>query len=409
MQVVVTGMHRSGTSVITRLLSESGCFLGNSDDLMPAKPDNPTGFWEHLGAFDINVKILAAAGVDWDTSIGGEIEAISDRVRAEISTEILEFVAEMSKNEIWAVKDPRLAMTYPFWRPMLSEPALVWCVRNPLEIGTSLRGRNGFPVDLGVALWEAYTLAGMKNLAGLPVVVASYNELLRDPVGEVSRLVESVNALGGGGLRIPDDATVESIVRPGLCRSMISLELDDEFLTDHRRAVWDVSSRSEGWSEDVEKPGLSALSRDEILRHRQSLESERKTTPQPVHSVDETAGSTDRRDAEFFDSLLAKAEVIDSRVERMNDLLVARNEATQTEIQELERRYVSLSEEHSQLETEVAARNHELETTSHELEVVRAELERHQAALADYRSSMGGRLLDWWWRLRSKERSVRYR
>ena len=45
---VVVGMHRSGTSIVSRLLNLLGAHLGPEDDLMPPKPDNPTGFWEAL-------------------------------------------------------------------------------------------------------------------------------------------------------------------------------------------------------------------------------------------------------------------------------------------------------------------------------------------------------------------------
>jgi hypothetical protein len=34
--VTVLGMHRSGTSLVTRLLNLMGVFLGAADDLMPA-------------------------------------------------------------------------------------------------------------------------------------------------------------------------------------------------------------------------------------------------------------------------------------------------------------------------------------------------------------------------------------
>ena len=45
MALLVLGMHRSGTSALTRVLNLLGVALG--DDLMPPGPDNPLGFWEH--------------------------------------------------------------------------------------------------------------------------------------------------------------------------------------------------------------------------------------------------------------------------------------------------------------------------------------------------------------------------
>ena len=56
--VLVLGMHRSGTSALTRLLNLHGAALG--DELMPARCDNPTGFWEHSAAVAIHERLLAA-------------------------------------------------------------------------------------------------------------------------------------------------------------------------------------------------------------------------------------------------------------------------------------------------------------------------------------------------------------
>ncbi len=42
--IVLLGMHRSGTSPITRGLKALGVELG--EDLLPSAPENPTGFWE---------------------------------------------------------------------------------------------------------------------------------------------------------------------------------------------------------------------------------------------------------------------------------------------------------------------------------------------------------------------------
>ena len=396
MQVIVTGMHRSGTSVVTRLLAESGCFLGDPDDLMPAKPDNPTGFWEHLEAFDINVKILQAAGVAWDTAVGGEIEDHSDADRSALCARILEFVSAMSSYEVWAVKDPRFALTFPVWRPLLSDPVVVWCLRDPLEIGASLRGRNGFPAHLGVALWEAYTVEGLRVMKDVPVVPASYNDLLEDPVAEVGRLVEAVNALGIGTLGVPEDAAVESIVNPRLHRSTSSPEGETELLTNHRCRVWNRSRTAEGWSERTPGPALSELSRETVLDHRRASECGPETESPSGVSVEEIVERLDQRGAERIGAAAAKLEALDSRVGQLHELLADRDDLARAEIADLKRQLASAANEHLDLIVELRTREQELKT-------VRAELERHQAVLADYRSSFGGRLLEGWWRLRSKE------
>ena len=39
--IAVLGMHRSGTSVTTRVVQLLGAYLGEESDLMPTLPDNP--------------------------------------------------------------------------------------------------------------------------------------------------------------------------------------------------------------------------------------------------------------------------------------------------------------------------------------------------------------------------------
>ena len=62
--LLVLGMHRSGTSALTRLLNLHGAVLG--DDLLPAGHDNPSGFWELREAVAIHERLLAGLGMAWD-------------------------------------------------------------------------------------------------------------------------------------------------------------------------------------------------------------------------------------------------------------------------------------------------------------------------------------------------------
>src|SRR5919197_2381254 len=54
MPVAIVGMHRSGTSLVAQVLAKAGLYLGRTDDLIPAGPDNPDGYWEHAGFHGLN-------------------------------------------------------------------------------------------------------------------------------------------------------------------------------------------------------------------------------------------------------------------------------------------------------------------------------------------------------------------
>ena len=46
MQLLVLGMHRSGTSMVTRLLNMAGAYFGPEGIATEANEENPKGFWE---------------------------------------------------------------------------------------------------------------------------------------------------------------------------------------------------------------------------------------------------------------------------------------------------------------------------------------------------------------------------
>ena len=62
--IVVLGMHRSGTSTMTRALQVMGVELGSR--LMPAVEGvNDTGFWEDLDLNELNIEMLGALNREW--------------------------------------------------------------------------------------------------------------------------------------------------------------------------------------------------------------------------------------------------------------------------------------------------------------------------------------------------------
>ena len=59
--IIVLGMHRSGTSVFTGVLSLLGVDLGSK--LMPATGANESGYWEHQEVVGVNDRLLRALGL----------------------------------------------------------------------------------------------------------------------------------------------------------------------------------------------------------------------------------------------------------------------------------------------------------------------------------------------------------
>lgn len=181
--LVVCGMHRSGTSALTRVFSLLGAELPRK--LLAPAPDNPRGYWEPQAIVELNDRILSKAG-----SSAGDFLAIapgwfdSDEALAfhEPARALLE--QEFADAPLFVLKDPRIARLLPIWQPVLEgigvEPAFALTLRNPLEVAESLRLRNGFPAAQSLLLWLRHLLEAERATRLYRRTFVSFDALIDD-------------------------------------------------------------------------------------------------------------------------------------------------------------------------------------------------------------------------------------
>lgn len=186
--VAVVGMHRSGTSMVAKLLHQAGLHLGADADLMPPAAENPEGFYEHLGFVRLNDEVLNAAGAGWDCPPpphvdwgDGAFEPFRERARA--------LAMPMQPAPAWGWKDPRTSLTLPFWRSAVGPLRALVVVRNPLEVVTSLHRRNGFSIALGLTLWQTYAERILADSSPDARLMTHYDAYFLDPAREIDRVL----------------------------------------------------------------------------------------------------------------------------------------------------------------------------------------------------------------------------
>jgi hypothetical protein len=194
--VVILGMHRSGTSVITRVVNLLGLPLCDRDEFVTG-PGNPTGHWESASLVEFNERLLRA--------LGGRFDAPPDVVDgwekgqrvASLYSEAAAVFSRAYATKTWVWKDPRTCLTLPFWRLVWSDaPVAVFVYREPLEVFLSLGKRDGIGKAHCIALWERYTRSALQSAIGLPLVTVRFDELLADPDRTVAQLHRQLIALG---------------------------------------------------------------------------------------------------------------------------------------------------------------------------------------------------------------------
>lgn len=237
---VVVGMHRSGTSLLVRLLDDLGLFIGR----------DPAAHSESRHFVTINRWMLEEIGATWDQPEAVEpladhpevVDALATHVRFLLSSPRsagymgwLRYLLTGGPGEMdrpWGWKDPRTTLLLPVWSEVFPEARLVHVRRHGVDVAASLRERHGsnletwagreasvdgwadlrqwlrpgwYPprdavvgslrsLDLeeGLAMWASYLDQAQDHVEAHPGPVAElrYEDLLRDPEPHLRDLVD---------------------------------------------------------------------------------------------------------------------------------------------------------------------------------------------------------------------------
>jgi hypothetical protein len=192
--IFVTGMGRSGTSALTRVLSLCGAALPL--DVVQPNPANPAGFWEPSVSLALNDRFLEACGSSWfDVTLrpqprdAGAVAALVDA-----ATELLATGFEPDGPIV--LKDPRIAALLPYWTEAAARAGLrvvlIHLFRQPDDVAASLTRRDQLPVVLSHALWLKYNLIPERDGRPFPRVFVAYEDVMTQWSIEIERCITSL-------------------------------------------------------------------------------------------------------------------------------------------------------------------------------------------------------------------------
>jgi sulfotransferase family protein len=164
--IVIIGMHRSGTSFLTRILHHSGIFMGV----------NQSGVNEARFFLKKNIKIMEFNGFRYDTpGILSDLHStpfnysefkryfLGQPLRLDVYNKVIK-----NKGE-WGWKDPRNTYTLPFWLKYFPNMKVIHIYRNGIDVALSFflrnsklrKGNSYYSESLNdkvkaIKLWEKY-------------------------------------------------------------------------------------------------------------------------------------------------------------------------------------------------------------------------------------------------------------
>ena len=210
--IIITGMHRTGTSAIANMLYELGLDFGDPSEFITADRWNVEGYFENKEVTFLNDDIIlgefAPSRQYWTTP--GQNRNLSLKIfmalsrmryfyillagrkgvskRADLKKDEIIKMANTHKNKV--VKDPRFSITVGDWLKYAATDKIIYCHRHPFEVAMSLEKRDRLPLWVGYRLWHFHVAEFFKQIEGVRIVIVNFNNFFTEnkKYDEVKRL-----------------------------------------------------------------------------------------------------------------------------------------------------------------------------------------------------------------------------
>lgn len=182
--IFITGMHRSGTSLVAQVLYNLGLEFGNPKDFIKKDYWNTNGYLENKNFINLNNKIILGKQLSEDY-IQKNVSKFFPRLVNNLMSKKWKYLFFPNQNELKSnfktiyankefdfierkkelfVKDPRFCLTIRFWQSIYDIDYIFFAFRNPLSVASSIYKRDGLPKFIGLKLWEYHIKTFFENV-----------------------------------------------------------------------------------------------------------------------------------------------------------------------------------------------------------------------------------------------------
>jgi len=190
---VILGMHRSGTSLCSSIMSALGVDMA---DEKGEGTGNELGHWERWDIVALQDEILGffnrayyARTHDFPLPPAWWADPALQPVVGRLEQLIAE---KIRHTDAFGFKDPRTAKLMPVWKRIFNrldlKPKFVFCIRNPAQIAASLKARDGLDPSIGEYRCLDYIVESFRYSVDQDVLILDYDEWFEDPAATSQRL-----------------------------------------------------------------------------------------------------------------------------------------------------------------------------------------------------------------------------
>lgn len=328
--IVVLGMDRSGSSLLTNVLHLLGMDL--SENLVQAKVDNPKGFFEDRDIVNLNERALKQLLRDEDSPAAFlptpnewfrqvEISAIAKEMKAVVQANIERAVS------LWGFKDPRTARLLPLWDQVFSaldiEPHYILAIRDPRSVAQSLEKRNGYDQHMSQLRWATLN-AEVFTQVDSPVYVVHYENWFEDAFSVAKELRDTF-----GLESAVDNEDLQRVLSEVIDPTMNHCSKGGIFLADHVAALYEDLKEERGFvqsslslaerSKEILKIPLSGMVTAGALEKIAGKISALNRADQDFKATNKQLQESNKELKKDLDRLWAKTKDYDRQIQNFNE------------------------------------------------------------------------------------------
>jgi hypothetical protein len=233
--LIIVGMHRSGTGILTEILRRMGVFMGVKRGV-----HEETLFFRRRNQY-----IYRLAHATWDNPEPMKYLIRHEGSRAKLAAVLKQEFNSMKAlrdywgllgflrsrvrpHRLWGWKDPRNTYTLPIWLDLFPQARIIHVYRNGIDVASSLRRRERnrkakmhllsyrcLELEGAFSLWAEYVSTCLKTVEAMPsdrAMAIQYEAFLTEPGHHISNMAAFLG-LQLDGRTVADELASE--IQPG--------------------------------------------------------------------------------------------------------------------------------------------------------------------------------------------------